>query len=494
MRHSAQFKPNSRRVWYGRDAIGRRSLLIARSADDVESGEATHAHGGAGSSSDADAEWRRRFALSSVADTLGAWPGCAPIGLNDWQEVRPGVHCFDLRTGRHELFAWTDKLLSDISLQSRERVLVPCDRDPCDASDGRGHKTSGDAAQASPGDASLPRHRSLPPPVPPGLDEHTRSVLRALDAAVAIRVRAIRQSLIVCAGGIHGSSNSTAAPTPFAIGFSGGVDSCILAALLDRHLPPHCAIDLANVSFDGEAAPDRINARAALSELTALAPRRLWRLICIDVSQGDADAVRPRVTELITPGNTFMDLNIGTALWYAAKAEGYIETGGASAPYRSPAKVFFVGTGIDEQAAGYGRHFSKFRDAGWTGLQEELSLDVRRLWSRNLGRDDRLVADHGREARHPFLDEDFMAALLAVPLEIVADLRLPRGEGDKRIVREVAAALGLHVAARRVKRAIQFGSRVAKLSNRRYFGSNRAANAARAGSHRLIEADVGGNP
>jgi len=87
-----------------------------------------------------------------------------------------------------------------------------------------------------------------------------------------------------------------------------------------------------------------------------------------------------------------------------------------------------------------------------------------------------------------------MAALLAVPLEIVADLRLPRGEGDKRIVREVAAALGLHVAARRVKRAIQFGSRVAKLSNRRYFGSNRAANAARAGSHRLIETDVGGNP
>ncbi len=30
------------------------------------------------------------------------------------------------------------------------------------------------------------------------------------------------------------------------------------------------------------------------------------------------------------------------------------------------------------------------------GLAEELGLDLRRLWLRNLGRDDRLVADHGR--------------------------------------------------------------------------------------------------
>jgi hypothetical protein len=64
---------------------------------------------------------------------------------------------------------------------------------------------------------------------------------------------------------------------------------------------------------------------------------------------------------------------------------------------------------------------------GWQGLADELSQETRRLWVRNLGRDDRIVADTGREARHPFLAEDVVDALLATPLHLVADLRLPPG-------------------------------------------------------------------
>lgn len=44
--------------------------------------------------------------------------------------------------------------------------------------------------------------------------------------------------------------------------------------------------------------------------------------------------------------------------------------------------------------------------AGDEALAEELLKDQGRLWTRNLGRDDRSIADHGREARFPFLDED----------------------------------------------------------------------------------------
>jgi hypothetical protein len=40
---------------------------------------------------------------------------------------------------------------------------------------------------------------------------------------------------------------------------------------------------------------------------------------------------------------------------------------------------------------------------------------------------DRLIADRSREARHPFLDEGVVVALLQVPLHLIADLRLPSG-------------------------------------------------------------------
>lgn len=56
------------------------------------------------------------------------------------------------------------------------------------------------------------------------------------------------------------------------------------------------------------------------------------------------------------------------------------------------------------------------------------------------------------------------------------------GVGDKRILRELLASLGLSEAAGREKRAIQFGSRIGQLSNKRDFGSGRQANKKQAGS------------
>ena len=56
----------------------------------------------------------------------------------------------------------------------------------------------------------------------------------------------------------------------------------------------------------------------------------------------------------------------------------------------------------------------------------------------------------------------------------IADLSLPPGRGDKKVLRELAARhLGLEDSARLVKRAIQFGSGIAKLSNAEHFGANR---------------------
>ncbi|RRT62730.1 hypothetical protein B296_00019148 [Ensete ventricosum] len=64
--------------------------------------------------------------------------------------------------------------------------------------------------------------------------------------------------------------------SPIAILFSGGLDSMILAAILDQCIDSKYTIDLLNVSFDGQLAPDRISARAGVAELQNVAPHRSW--------------------------------------------------------------------------------------------------------------------------------------------------------------------------------------------------------------------------
>ena len=96
----------------------------------------------------------------------------------------------------------------------------------------------------------------------------------------------------------------------------------------------------------------------------------------------------------------------------------------------------------------------------------------------------------GREARFPLLDEEVALALHRMPIQMKVDPTKPLGIGDKQILRIIAREfLQLKVASQRAKRAIQFGSRIAKLSNVRDFGSNRQANKANAGTVGIFAAD-----
>eukprot|EP00397_Hematodinium_sp_SG-2012_P033121 GEMP01035342.1.p1 GENE.GEMP01035342.1~~GEMP01035342.1.p1 ORF type:complete len:601 (+),score=142.52 GEMP01035342.1:59-1861(+) len=133
-------------------------------------------------------------------------------------------------------------------------------------------------------------------------------------------------------------------------------------------------------------------------------------------------------------------------------------------PYESDARVLLLGTGADELLAGYARHLTAHRLRGEEGMMSEMRVDLERLWTRNLGRDDRIISDLGREARHPFLDEGFVD-LVSQLTPIV----------DKKMLRDVARQLQVPRAAEFEKRAIQFGSRIAQQSNRRTCGSNRQA-------------------
>ncbi|XP_029461860.1 asparagine synthetase domain-containing protein 1-like isoform X1 [Rhinatrema bivittatum] len=293
-----------------------------------------------------------------------------------------------------------------------------------------------------------------------------------------------------------------------AILFSGGIDSMLLAVLADRHIPLEEPIDLLNVAFkiqgqnrqkgsakahsrqkqpsesmpcpqhgqtfevtNGELlssfnVPDRITGRAGLKELEAINPSRTWNFVEINITLEELKEMRQqRITHLVQPLKTVLDDSIGCAVWFASRGEGLISSHGELQPYTSVAKVVLTGIGADEQLAGYSRHRVRFKAHGLEGLVAELGMELGRISSRNLGRDDRVIGDHGKEARFPFLDEDVVSFLNSLPIWDKVDLTQPRGIGEKLILRLAAKELGLTASAVLPKRAMQFGSRIAKLEN-----------------------------
>ena len=254
--------------------------------------------------------------------------------------------------------------------------------------------------------------------------------------------------------------------------FSGGVDSCVLAALLGEALPAGETLHLVNVAFGDDAAArgrcaERAAALSATEELRGLlGPWREVRLHCVDVTRADGrGALAGRVAPLVRPCDAPMDATIGAALWFGARD--------------APGRVVVSGCGADELLGGYkGRHRRAFgrrrrrrrrsdgdegagdEGAGDEDVAAELDADLARLWFRNLGRDDRVVGDSGRELRLPFLDEDVVAFVTRRGVRGVCDLGLADGVGGKRALHDVARLLGLSAeVAARPKRAMQFGSR-----------------------------------
>lgn len=265
--------------------------------------------------------------------------------------------------------------------------------------------------------------------------------------------------------------------------FSGGLDSSVLAALADACIPPNFTIELINVAFENsrfirtqklkdhqffDNVPDRESGLKSLDDLRRRSPSRRWVFVEINVSSGLFQEHRQKIIDLMYPNDTVMDLSIASAFYFCSRGIGLVD----GVEYHCQSKVLIVGFGADELLGGYSRYRSKFERFGEESLKEEMQLDFERIWRRNLGRDDRILSVFGREPRYPFLDEEFVSFVRSLPVtDCLVDFTLPRGAGEKLILRNLAVKLQLPYCASLAKRAIQFGAKTAKMTEGEHTGT-----------------------
>ncbi|KAG6030931.1 hypothetical protein E4U19_000170 [Claviceps sp. Clav32 group G5] len=324
---------------------------------------------------------------------------------------------------------------------------------------------------------------------------------RRLTESLRLRV----QQIPVPPGAVMTATTGAAATTSdarVAVLFSGGLDCTVLARLASDLLPGDQPIDLLNVAFENpriasqhkglsqdelyELCPDRITGRKSFAELVQACPLRRFCLVTVNVPFTLTSEHRTEVVELMYPHGTEMDLSIAFALYFAARGEGLCQSSVDSRqalPYKTTARVLLSGLGADELFGGYVRHATAYSRRGYEGLVEELQLDVSRLGKRNLGRDDRVMARWEKEVRFPFLDEDFVRWAIGLSVEEKCDFAHSEVEGEsegeghalpepgKRILRLLAQELGMIEVAREKKRAIQFGARTAKMESGKVKGT-----------------------
>ncbi|KAI0768466.1 asparagine synthase-domain-containing protein [Trametes elegans] len=426
----------TQKVYFGRDPLGRRSLLIHYPD-----------------------EARPYFLLSSVS--IGPNPG---YSLDDISTQH--IYVIDLTT-----MASSNKVI-DIRDCISTIIRAPKDIPLLFAEPSRVNGSLPD---------DPPRVQSLDN-IPPHLITAVDDLITHLDNSVMLRVRDIPRRQV-------------------AVFFSGGIDSTMLAFLADRHVDPDEPIDLLNVAFENPRkiavklegnigglpkrekkqklrepldystvtvsydVPDRLTGLKEVEELRRLCPNRKWNFLEVNVPYEESQSARAAVEAIMFPSRTVMDLSLAIALYFAARGVGQVRShpGAEVKPYTSPARVLLNGLGSDELLGGYGRHRTAFKAAGWQAVIDELQLEIDRIPTRNLGRDDRVISSWGKETRHPFLSLSVVNFLAQLPVHVKMDPRLDSGIGEKLLLRLAARKLGLVEASVRKKRAMQFGSHSARM-------------------------------
>ncbi len=188
---------------------------------------------------------------------------------------------------------------------------------------------------------------------------------------------------------------------------SGGVDSSLIAALVQRELkalgkPP---LETFTVGFEGS--PDLLHAKAAAKWMESnhteiiVTPDEFFDAIpqvIKDIESYDITTVRASV------GNWFISREISR---------------------RSEAKVVFNGDGADEL---FGSYLYFFRAPDHESYEAETIRLLEDIHKYDVLRSDRCISSHGLEPRTPFLDKQFVALVKSIPTELLRPIKGVRPE------------------------------------------------------------------
>ncbi|KON30522.1 hypothetical protein AC482_03695, partial [miscellaneous Crenarchaeota group-15 archaeon DG-45] len=231
----------------------------------------------------------------------------------------------------------------------------------------------GCVAEMTLGGTRLHRIRSLiqPPVRAVSMEEAAVSLDALLSEAVEARTRGVVRA---------------------SLGFSGGIDSSLLAHCLDR-----CGVDLDLVCVGVEGS--EFEAAEEAAEGLGL-PIRLESFAASEVEE-DLDEVLRGVEEA-------NPMKVAVALplrWAARSAAGH------------GSRVFYSGNGSDELFGGYLRYVREHADAG-DAVRDTMFRDVAEAHTVNYGRDYKVCADAGVELRIPFADAKLIEFGLSLPLSL----------------------------------------------------------------------------
>lgn len=236
---------------------------------------------------------------------------------------------------------------------------------------------------------------------------------------------------------VESVSIQTARVSKLAVGFSGGIDSTVLAKVAKD-----AGVDVLLVTVGLGRTPEMIQAQSTAEEIGL-------PIIVKQFSEDDVEQYLDRVIELVEESN-LMKVSIALAVHWIAELA-----------LVNGCPVVMLGQGSDELFGGYKRFATIMAERGKRATLDAISESVRHAYEVNYQRDDQAVSSLGAELRLPFATKKMTEIAAGVPLEM--KVRSSSDNIRKWVLREAAVKFGVPSAiAMKPKKAIQHASGIEK--------------------------------